>query len=233
MNYLKLFERWCVKKKILIVVFLIAISISCFACAKSSVNYVMENMSELTKVYYWGENNEFYCSLSSGEREEDYAMDGKHKGSAKFALLSFNLMQPISSSVVKLTVIVDGEEFEVEAEINSLKSSYLVDLERELDGDETVEVIYQGKSLGLDNLSNQFQVDYQEAIEIACKKFEDKIFSKKQFNNLNAECYLRILDKKANNFDGVFWCFTVLNVDNENYSIIISTADGSILAQST
>jgi len=42
---------------------------------------------------------------------------------------------------------------------------------------------------------------------------------------------LKVLDKKANNFDNLFWCFTLLTNKNESYSVIISTVDGSVLAK--
>lgn len=220
------------KKKLLLGLMLICVGFSCLACGTTTKGLVMDNMSEMTKVYYFGENEDFYCSLSSGQREKEYSMDGKHRGEENFALLSLNLSESISSQLVKATVIIDGQSSEVELEINSISSAYLVDLERELSGSETIEVVYDGQSLILENLSKDFAVNYQQALDIACSEMEDKIVEKRSFNNLNAECYLRVLDKKANDFDNVFWCFSVLNCDNENYSIIISTVDGSVLAKS-
>ena len=108
----------------------------------------------------------------------------------------------------------------------------MVDLEQKLSGEEVVSICVNGKILNLENLSKDFVVDAKKALQIACDELQDRITKTKSFNNLNAECYLRVMDKKANNFDGVFWCFSVLNVDNENYSVIISTENGSILAKS-
>lgn len=220
------------KKKIALMLMLVCVGLTCFACGKTTVNHVKDNMSELSKVYYFGETEGFYCSLSSGQREKDYLLNGKCGESVDFALLSLNLTNPISSKVIKATVTIDGQASEVELEINSLNSAYLVDLEKELSGDEQISVVYEGTTLNLECLSSNFVVDYNKALEIASTEMEDKITAKKTYAGFNAECYLRVLDKKANNFDGVFWCFTVLNVDNENYSIIISTEDGSILAKS-
>ena len=108
----------------------------------------------------------------------------------------------------------------------------MVDLERKLSGNEIVEVVYKDSAMTLSNLSQAFEINATEAIEIARDQLRDKIVLKKNYRGLNAECYLRILDKKANNFDGIFWCFTVLNIDNESYSIIISTENGAVLAKS-
>lgn len=221
-----------VMKKIVLVLMLFCIGFTCFACGTTTEDLVKKNMSELTKVYYFGENDNFYCSLSSGQRESEYLMNGKSEESVDFSLLSLNLANPISAKAIKVDVTIDGQTNQAELEINSLNSAYLVDLEKELTGEEQISITYEGETLKMECLSKNFAVDYEKALNIASVEMEDKINLKKTYNSLNAECYLRVLDKKANNFDGTFWCFTVLNVDNENYSIIISTEDGSILAKS-
>ena len=109
---------------------------------------------------------------------------------------------------------------------------FISDLEKEFSGEEKIAITFNGKVLTLECLSKNFAIDSQKALEIASKELADKITMKKSFSKLNAECYLRVLDKKANKQDGVFWCFSVLNVDNENYSVIISTTDGKVLAKS-
>ena len=90
---------------------------------------------------------------------------------------------------------------------------------------------YDGMSLELQNLSKDFGVDYEQAISIACIELKDKIEKEKQYNDLNGECYLKVMDKRGNNFRDFFWCFTILNNQNESFSIIISTVDGSVLAK--
>lgn len=71
-----------------------------------------------------------------------------------------------------------------------------------------------------------------KAIEIASKELSKFIMKEKKMSSLNAECYLRVLDKRANNFQDMFWVFTVVNTKNENYSVVISTVDGSVLSKS-
>ena len=221
-----------IMKKVALMLMLFCVGFVCLACGTTTEGLVKQNMSELTKVYFYGENDNFYCTLSSGERENEYLMNGISEDNVDFALLTLNLTNPISAQVVKVDVTIDGQTSQVELEINSLNSAYMVDLEKELTGEEEISVTYEGETLNMECLSKNFAVDYKQALNIASAEMEDKINLKKTYNSLNAECYLRVLDKKANNFDGTFWCFTVLNVDNENYSIIISTEDGSILAKS-
>lgn len=189
----------------------------------------MDNLSEVTKVYYFGQCEEFYAVLSSGMREKEYLIDGKSGDCTEFALLSLK-MNDLSVPAFSVKVKIEGEVLECEVEQNGMY--YMYDLARGLSGDENIEIIYENTSLSLVNMSKDFQIDFNRAIDIACDNMKDKITLLKKGKELNAECYLRVLDKKANNFDDFFWCFTVVNTENENYSIIISTTDGKVLAQS-
>lgn len=220
------------KKKIFLASLVVLICACLTACGQDLKSLVKSNMSELTEVYYYQEGENFYCSISSGVREEDYLMDGHSGECVDFSLLAINLAEVRASKIIKVNVTVDGVTQEVEAEINSLKSSYLYDFEIKFTGKEQISVEFEGETLKLEPISNNFQISSDEALQIASVELEDKILLKKQFNNLNAEGYLRVLDKRANNFNGVFWCYTLLNKDGSSFSVIISTQDGSILAKS-
>ncbi len=219
-------------KKVAVALMLVCVGLTFFGCGQSTFDVVKANMSERTDVYYYGENEDFYCALSSGQREEAYKLDGKNGKCVDFALLSLTFGQTELASIIKVEVSIDGNKTEQELELNTLNNAYMVDLEQKLTGDETIEITYQDVTLTLENISKNFGVNSDEALEIATQELGDKITAKKNYQGLNAECYLRVMDKRANNFDGVFWCFTVLNVDNEQFSIIISTENGEILAKS-
>lgn len=220
------------KKKIFIAGLLVCIICSCVACGKTNLEYVLQNMSERTNYFYFGENEEFYATLAIGAREEEYIMNGKSGDVVDFSLLSIVFDDDISKNAISVSVDIDGEKFDCEAECNPMSGAFMVDLEKQMSGNENVSISYDGVSLVLNNLSNEFGVDSSNAIEIGCGELSEKIDNSKNYAVLDAECYLKILDKKANNFDEFFWCFSILTVSGENYSVIISTVDGSVLAKS-
>ncbi|MBE7076117.1 MAG: hypothetical protein E7375_03545 [Clostridiales bacterium] len=220
------------KKKLFLALLIFCLPCICFACGRSTVDMIKDNLSEVTKTYYFAEGEDFYCVLSSGQREIEYLMDGQSGEVTDFGLLNVGFYEVRTDKVIKANVSIGRQTFEKELELNTLNNLYMTDLEVFYDINEDIVVEVDGKSVILQKLSSDFQVDYEEALEIASKELKEEIVSKKHFNTLNAECYLRILDKKANNFDEFFWCFTVLNNDNESFSVIISTQDGSILAKS-
>lgn len=218
------------KKKIALTFMLLCVCGLCFGCGMSTSMYVMDNLAEVTKVYYFGQCADFYAVLNSGMREKEYLIDGKCGDCTEFALLSLKMNEVISVPAFSVKVKIDCEVLECEVEQNGMY--YMYDLARELSGNENIEIIYENTTLSLVNMSKDFNVDYVKAVEIACENLKDKITLLKKGQVLNAECYLRVLDKKTNNFDEFFWCFTVVNTNDENFSIIISTKDGKVLAKS-
>ena len=68
---------------------LIALSV---VCSLMFVGCRMENqsadyMSEQTWTYFYGANGGVKCSISVGERERDYKLDGKHGNVCDFSLI--------------------------------------------------------------------------------------------------------------------------------------------------
>ena len=215
-----------------VVLSLFAVCLLSAGCGKSTENFVKENMSETVEVYFFGETPEVYGTISSGKRELDYNIDGKSGELTDYSLFSINFYNEVFGSVIKVNLTIDGVTSEVEMELNTLNNTYMVDLGKRMSGDEVVSVEYMEEEFELKNVSKDFVVDADEAIEIASNELSEVILRAKKHSNLNAECYLRVMDKRMNNFQDMFWCFTVVNVDGESFSIIISTVDGSVLAKS-
>lgn len=181
-----------------------------------------------------GTSSGFYASISSGVREEDYKMDGRSGKKVDFALLCVrpaqenNATQKISGSLT-----IDGTALPVVLELNPFNGFYMLDLERRLSGQEQISFAYAGQTIALQCESNSFAVNDLDAIRIAAENLSDKILECRRGNNLGAECYLRVLDRRTNQLDSTFWCLTVVTEQNKTYSIVISAKDGSVLAKST
>ncbi len=208
------------------------IGIFAFGCGKKTSDYVAENMSEKTEVYFFGEGNKFYSTLSSGQREEAYLMNGKSEKKVDFALLTVNFFNEVFGNVISVKFSVGEDVQTLSLELNPINSTYMIDLEKKFVGDEVISVEYNGDKIQLANVSKAFGVGADKAIEIASKELSKEITKQKKGSALNAECYLRVLDKRANNFQDMFWVFTVVNTKNETYSVVISTVDGSVLSKS-
>ncbi len=220
------------KKKIFLGCLLAAVTVMCFGCGIDTLKLVRENMSEVTQVYYYGENEDFAISIAYGQRENEYKVDGKSGDNVDFCLLTLKPTRKSADELKKLTLSVDDNEQELEILLNLNNGAYMLDLEKKLTGQEKISAKFEGQEVALYPISNDFKIDSKKAVEIACKELEAKILEKKKFTNLNGECYLRVIDKRQNGLEETYWCFTIFNTDGKDYSVIISTEDGSILTKS-
>ena len=218
-------------KKVLAMLSLVVVCLSVAGCGKTIQNYVEENMSEITNEYYQAENDNIYATLSVGTREKDYLYNGQSTESVNFMLLTLTFKNDMRDKVIHVQVKSGENTVSVEAELNNLSDAYMVDLVDTIVLGDMVEIVYENETLPLTKVSNDFQIDAQKAITIACENLSEKLEACKSYNNFNAECYLRVLNQKQNNFNELYWCFTCLNYEGESFSIIISTVDGEILAQ--
>ncbi len=219
-------------RKGVIAVFLVFAFVGLSACGIDADKLVENNMAEVTNVYYYGEDDDCYVTLSVGEREEEYLLDGRCGQLTDFALLVLAFHNPVQQNVIKANVLIDDALVDVELELNENNGKFMCDMEKKFSGREKVEIEFDEKRIVLDAISNSFLIDSDKAIEIACQEFDQLLQPLTKSNKLLGEGYLRVLDKKANNFDGVFWCFTLLDRSGNSWSVIISTEDGSILAKS-
>ena len=217
-------------KKVLVSLSLLFVLFGVSACGKTIDKYVQDNMAEITKEYYFGENDTMFVTLSVGERESDYLLNGQATEAVDYSLLVIkfkeeNILRAITFEVQSGDSVVD-----VEAEYNSFNNSYMVDIVEDITIGESFSIIYDGQTVTLEK--QNFAINYENALQIACENLKDNLEEQKSYNHFNAECYLRVMSEKDNDFSDLYWCFTCLNYEGESFSVIISTTDGSILANS-
>lgn len=217
-------------KKVLSFVFVICLSVLLFGCGTQAVSKIERNMSETTEVYYLGECEDFYCTLSSGTRERDYLLNGFSTEKVPFSLLTLNFFEQSELNIIKVDFVVDENQQEVELERHPISGQFMVDLEKQIGNDKSVSVIYNNKTCTFENLSKEFKVGYKKAIKIGAKLFEKQILKNQSFGTLGCEGYLKVVDKKSGKYDQVFWAFSIIDSDGKSWSAIISTEDGKILS---
>lgn len=219
-------------KKLIVAFSLVFILFGVAGCGKTINNHVEENMSEITKDFYFGENDSVYATLSVGERESSYLYNGQSTESVDFALLTLTFKNGSSLNTVEVVLNDGANSYDVELMSDDMSVDFMADIVNLFSFGEAFTLTYNNENVELTRISDEFGIDYQEALNIACENLKEELESCKIYNNFNAECYLRVLREKENNFDNLYWCFTCLNYEGESFSIVFSTVDGEILAKS-
>ncbi len=220
-----------VMKKIIftLAIFFVVLGISGCSSKMTNLDLVVNNMSEETEVYYCSDSGETPFSISSGFREEPFKYDGSNQKKVVFALITARLD---TNAPEYIDVIIDGVKKTILLQYNFITGTHIADLEILLKGTEQIAVDYLGNNINMICQSNFFEVKADQAIEIAVEQLGEDISSLREGDKLFAECYLRVLDKVVGGFDKTFWLFSICSVSGEMNNVIISTADGKILASS-
>ncbi|MCB2572951.1 hypothetical protein KQ718_17325, partial [Listeria monocytogenes] len=79
-----------------------------------------DNMSEITKIYYQGNDlsNEVVASISVGQREIDYSIDGIHEDVCDFSLVVVNFNKIFDEDTIKVMLLINEKTMEFEMYYN-------------------------------------------------------------------------------------------------------------------
>ncbi len=211
-------------KKFLLVFMLAILSLSMVGCNKKVK--IEDCISEQTQIYFQASSENVNGNLCVGKREETFIYDGNHTKNVDFSLITLKFkVQPLKNEV-EAKLSVNNVESDILFELNPMDHSYMVDLGYALKEDDTILLTFLDYNLKFENVSKNFGIQYDEAINIAITEFGDDL---KEFYNkgsFDGECYLQIYDFNKDN--NLYWTFTVMGKNKKVLNVIIDTKDGSI-----
>lgn len=211
------------KKKMLLLTLLL-LPIFMFGC--SAKIDLMEHMSEITKIYFYGENELFSSSISVGEREKDYIIDGKSGENTDFSLINLKFSSSLDKDQIDVQVIVNGTAEDIVLYFNPISSVYMNDLGYALNESDKVEISY-GTSIIEFKVEN-FEISFEEALLLAKETLKTEINQNIHNGELGGECYLKVLTSNQSEKEK-FWLFTLVNLKDEQFNILINVKTGQII----
>lgn len=209
------------KKKILMMLSLAVVLFLFTGCSGLSINNCI---SEITFIYFKGQDSSssnVYASISVGEREEPYKMDGKHRKNVDFALINLTL-DDVNQNEVTATIEIDGTASEIMLEFNPRTSSYMADLGYAISGDSTINLKVDNYSIDFSNISKDFKVDYNKALEIGEKLLSENVTNFSS-SNFDGEIYLKLFTMEGS--DVLYWIYTAVYEDGVTYNFAINVND--------
>ena len=216
------------KKMFLLIFSLLFCSFFLISCKNNQK--IEENISEITKIYFYGENNDgdLKCSISVGQREDPYKVDGIHNPTCDFSLISLN-SKVYQGEQIDVSIFLDDICYKLVLYFNPVSNVYINDLGFAIEGNDAVYIEVNGKNFNLYNLSNDFKIGYTDAINISVDKLQNELSSLFDNGKFLGECYLKILSNP--NSDKLFWLFTVQTRHVDSINLIISIDTGEIIMQ--
>ncbi len=216
-------------KKFFVLALILLCPIMLLGCSNNSD--LEDNMSEITKIYYQGNdlNNEVVASISVGQREIDYSIDGIHEDVCDFSLVVVNFNKIFDEDTIKVMLSINGETMEFEMYYNPVNHFYMNDIGYALGENDEISLSYQDYNILFNNVSKNFSIDWKEALEIAKNSLEERLNSFYQSGNFKGECYLKILTEQDENFEDLFWYFSAVSQNGEVLNVVINVENGNVL----
>lgn len=194
-------------------------------------NELEDNISEITKVYYQGsdQSGEVNASISVGQREEPYIIDGVHEPLCDFSLFVINFNQQLEDEEITAQLSINGEIQEFVMYLNPVNHQYMADLGYALGENDEIIVTYQDYTITFNNVSDNFTVSWAQALEIAKESLGERLDDFYESDNFKGECYLKILTEQNDNFDDLFWYFSIVGQNNEVVNVVIDVNSCEVL----
>ena len=200
-----------------------------FGCTSSKS--VSDSLSEVTKIYFSGTDSKsnIVASISVGEREEPYKLDGYNNKTCGFSLINVDFGQKIVEDDLEVKIIINENESDLILFFNPVTNSYMADLGYELNPEDKVFIIYANYQIEFENVSQFFVVDYMKALKIGESNLEEEIKKLTVNGNFNGEVYLKILTEKSSSFNKLFWAYTIIDREGNENNVVIDVDDENII----
>lgn len=202
--------------KKLIFLFLIPALLFC-GCGN---DYVKSNMAEITNLFFVGQAEDDYGSISVGEREINYQKDGICGKTCPFSLISL-AVSGYFLMFLDCNISINGVSQQIQLE--NVGGNYMFDLEYALLPSDSVEIEYMNRKMTFSR--KDFAISPDDAIELAKKELKTEIDSHKN----DSEFYLQVLREERAGLPSLFWGFTMVTRDKQTFTCVVDTNTGEII----
>lgn len=219
-------------KKVIALLFIMCLPLMLAGCGKQK--FELKNyMSEITYNYYQGENDIFNASVSVGQREIDYNVDGRHSANCDFSLVEVKFLNQKEDLKLQATISVNNKDYPLELEFVPLRNTYMGDLGFAIEDGSNVSIKIDEQTLQLKEVSKDFSIDSAQALSSASLQLIDEIASYYQNGQFLAEGYLKLLNQEGKDFSQLFWCFTLVGSDGVKFDVVINAYTGEVVGVNT
>ncbi|MDD3862399.1 MAG: hypothetical protein PHV79_00885 [Clostridia bacterium] len=213
---------------------LLLIGTSCVAgCGYNIKDEMINNLSDIRYNLFEAKTLDLRVTLMCGLREEPYDYNGVSNAKVEFGVISVHFSNLAERETYDFNLKVNDKEFSGELEKNPYNHNFMADIESLVNDDAQIYLSIESieNELMLVCINKNWQIQYQDALEIATVQLEEeakKFFQKRKFA---AECYLKILYDENSDLDTYLWYFGIEGQDKKRISLVIDVHSGDILAK--
>ena len=236
-SYLKIvFHIFYTMKKTIIIrllflCFLLIFPLLLTACGKANLNdYSHEYISEYRKNLFIAKTGLFTATFTSGEREENYIMDGAKTKLVDFGVLTVKFNSQIDDSSPQFELKINDKVFADVLELNPYDGTFVYDTLCQVDDSATIELylVDLDQREKLVCVSSDWNANYKEAIDIFSQKYNKELKLHTANGKLNAEIYVKIVSTNKDT-QNIYWYVLCVCKNGDMYACLIDPITKAIL----
>lgn len=208
-----------------------------FGCNGTKYYNISKNhLSEIRYNLFVAENEHVKVSFMSGQREKEYVIDGTSSTLTNFGVVTFTVLDSKQNTEgATYQVTVGTQVFSGALEENPFDHTLVADIQTIVENTATVTAkITIGEwqqQLTLSSVSQNWVVDHNEALKIACKQLQKSMESMMVEGQFCAEGYIKIVHDDDVNKNQYYWYVNFVTKENKNAAVIIDPMSKGIMAQ--
>ena len=226
-------------KKVLLILTAILSMIAFVGCGSSKKNETNFNnhLIEIRNNLFAGEDDTYYATVCTGEREQDYALDGVVGNLVPFGIVTLARLdnERLGSDEYPFTLIVNGENVTGCLEKSPYDNTYSADIEQVIADDAEIELklVVDGNNVSqtLTNVSSSFGVDKDRAITIACDELSDSIKNISNEKGSVSEAFIKILKDYSGESNRYYWYVGIISPEGKTSGVLIDANSGDIISK--
>ncbi len=225
-------------RKILCVLAIMLCGVLAMGCVgKKDEKNFNEHLIEIRNNLFAGQDETYYATVCTGEREQEYALDGKINELVPFGIVTLarNDNEALAKEEYQFTLIVNGENILGNLEKSPYDNTYSADIEQVIadDAEISLELNIDGHNFNqpLTNISSTFTVGKDEAISIACEELSDSIKKLSEQTDNMSEAFIKILKDYSGESNKYYWYVGIISPEGKTSGVLIDTSSGDIVSK--
>ena len=219
------------KKVLICLSFVLLLGITfIFGCSTVNLtDHSLSSISEYRKNLFVGKTGNILATYTTGQREQEYIMDGKKTPLTDFGVLTLTFSEMLEKAPeFKLTI--NGFCYENVLELNPYDGTYVFDTETQNDDSAQIELYLKDfdQTIKLVCVSSSWSSTYQDAISIFSQKYQKELDSHSKSGILNGEVYVKIVSS-SKTLDNIYWYVLCVCESGEMYSALIDPNTKAII----
>lgn len=220
-----------IKKVLVSFCLLLCLFFLCSCGGNQTPNNIIENsLSEYRKNLFVYKNNNYLVTLTSGERESNYIMDGVKSDLVDFGVVTVKFNDIFAGSKLQFELKIDNDTYSGEFERNPYDNTFVFDIGKQVKDESTVSLYFVDfdENVDMKCISKDWEYDHLDALEIFAEAHKEEIKTLTNDNSINGEIYIKTVTEN-NDLSNIYWYVLLVCKNGEMYANLISVTTGQIV----